>query len=256
MYTYLINNVSPRFYVFCEEATPLYERIGVTPHVISMQLVIGRERAALIDTGYGKGNLMELVRRYTDLPVTLLITHGDLDHYGGYEQFEDRWMRSLDDELIEGAPFAHGNLTDGQIFDLGGVQLEAIHVPGHTKGSFCFYERRNNRLFTGDAVNRLPWLLLERCNPLSVYRDSLLKLRDRLDGEPDVYCGHSYWAFPYRTLTDGITACNEVLDGVTERTYDYFMPFEPGCPILPDAFEHQVNEVRLIYSPDNLWPKA
>lgn len=251
---YLINNVTPRFYVFCEEDTPLYERIGVTPHVISMQLVIGSERAVLIDTGFGKGDLAALVRQYTDLPVSLLITHGDFDHYGGYPMFEDRYMSSLDDELLEkdGNAFSHRDLADGEIFDLGGVELEAIHVAGHTRGSFCFYDRKHGRLFTGDSVNRLPWLLLDRCTPLHEYRDNLIALRRRLDGEPEIYCGHSYCPFPFRTLTDTIVACNEVLEGVKEREYPYFMPFEPGCPILPDAFEHQVNEVRLIYSRNNL----
>lgn len=251
-YPYMINNIAPDFFIFCEPDTPLYERIGVTPHVMSAALVIGAERAALIDTGCGHGELDELVRQHTRLPVTLLITHGDFDHCGGYAMFEDRYMSRLDDEIVEGGRFAHKDLTDGQVFDLGGVALEAIHVAGHTKGSFCFYDRKNNRLFTGDAVNRLPWLLLDRCNPLHEYRDNLIALRDRLDGEPDIYCGHSYTAFPYSTLNDCITACDEVLSGVRENEYAYFMPFKPGCPILPDVFEHKVNEVRLIYNRKNL----
>lgn len=252
MYTYLINNVSPSLFIFAEEDAPLYERIGVTPHVISMALVIGSERAALIDTGFGKGNLYELVREYTDLPVALLITHGDYDHFGGNALFEDRYMSSLDDELTGDKAFTHKELTDGQVFDLGGIKLEAVAVPGHSRGSFCFYDRKNGRLFTGDAVNRLPWLFLERCTPLKVYRDSLVRLHGMLGGEPDIYCGHSLTVFPYRTLTDSITACDEVLAGNRTNEYPYFMPFEPGCPILPDIFEHQVGGVRLIYNSKNL----
>ena len=46
-YPYMINNIDSAFYIFCEPDSPLYERIGITPHVISMALVIGSERAAL-----------------------------------------------------------------------------------------------------------------------------------------------------------------------------------------------------------------
>lgn len=41
-------------------------------------------------------------------------------------------------------------LTEGQLIDLGGADLEVIHTPGHTQGSVCL--RLGRVLFSGDHV--------------------------------------------------------------------------------------------------------
>ena len=57
--------------------------------LVNAFLVEGEERAALIDTGTGIGNLHEVVRELTDKPLVILITHGHFDHDGGVKQFPD-----------------------------------------------------------------------------------------------------------------------------------------------------------------------
>ena len=52
-----------------------------------MYLVVGEEKAALIDTGMGFPGLRQLVERLTDKPVIVLNTHGHLDHIGGNDEF-------------------------------------------------------------------------------------------------------------------------------------------------------------------------
>lgn len=51
--------------------------------VASCYLVAGSERALLIDTGVGLGNMPGLVRTLTKLPVTVAATHAHCDHIGG-----------------------------------------------------------------------------------------------------------------------------------------------------------------------------
>jgi hydroxyacylglutathione hydrolase len=53
----------------------------------SMYLVEGNEKAALIDTGMGSGDLAGYVKTLTKLPVIVLITHGHRDHTGQMNQF-------------------------------------------------------------------------------------------------------------------------------------------------------------------------
>ena len=48
-----------------------------------MYLVEGTEKAALIDTGYGVGNLKGYIKTLTEKPLIVLITHGHLDHVAG-----------------------------------------------------------------------------------------------------------------------------------------------------------------------------
>ena len=45
-------------------------------------LIEGREKAMLIDGLAGVGSLKVFVRELTDLPVTLVNTHGHVDHIG------------------------------------------------------------------------------------------------------------------------------------------------------------------------------
>ncbi len=58
-------------------------------HLVNAFLVEGEEKAALIDTGCGIGDLRQIVRQLTDKPLIILITHGHFDHNGGVFQFSD-----------------------------------------------------------------------------------------------------------------------------------------------------------------------
>ena len=51
-------------------------------------LLLGEQRAALIDTGCGIGNLRGVVDALTDLPVLVVNTHTHIDHLGGNPQFD------------------------------------------------------------------------------------------------------------------------------------------------------------------------
>ena len=61
---------------------------GQFEEVISY-LVLGEDKAALIDTGNGIGDIKALVDRLTNLPVTVLNTHTHGDHIGGNHQFRE-----------------------------------------------------------------------------------------------------------------------------------------------------------------------
>ncbi|WP_332601679.1 MBL fold metallo-hydrolase [Arthrobacter sp. S2(2024)] len=43
-------------------------------------------------------------------------------------------------------------ITDGDIFDVAGTTLRAIHTPGHSPGSTCFYLESEGTVFTGDTL--------------------------------------------------------------------------------------------------------
>jgi len=69
----------------------------------SVFLLIGSERALLIDTGFGIGDLRGAVGMITDKPVTLVVSHCHADHYGGAYQFGEAYV-------YEGSPFVTGEL--------------------------------------------------------------------------------------------------------------------------------------------------
>jgi glyoxylase-like metal-dependent hydrolase (beta-lactamase superfamily II) len=74
-------------------------------------------------------------------------------------------------------------LTDGDVADVPGWRLRAVHTPGHTPGHLCFVDELSQRMFAGDHI--LPRITpnisiqaVERVNPLADYLVSLAKVRD------------------------------------------------------------------------------
>jgi len=55
-------------------------------------LVEGDDRAMLVDTGFGDGDLRAFAQTLTNLPVFVVNTHADGNHTGCNGQFEEIWM--------------------------------------------------------------------------------------------------------------------------------------------------------------------
>lgn len=146
-------------------------------------LLIGSERALLIDTGLGICNIYEKVRKLTAKPVAAVATHIHWDHIGGHKYFSNfyaheaelDWLngkfplpvqavknmltehcelpRDFDInkyEIFQGEPSRV--LDDGDTIDLGVRTIQALHTPGHSPGHLCFWEAERGRLFSGDLV--------------------------------------------------------------------------------------------------------
>lgn len=153
---------------------------------VFMELLIGEEKAMLIDTGYGCGDLFKIVRKITDLPLIIVNTHAHPDHSCGNWQFsESVWMSEKDApgaylyntpearknavpvekpddfreaEYLKGGAGALAFTHEGQCFDLGGITVTVVDLPGHTAGSIGVLDGKNRRLFVGDAMNRAMFL--------------------------------------------------------------------------------------------------
>ena len=125
-------------------------------------LFIGTEKALLVDSGYGSGDLRETVEALTKLPVMLVNTHADYDHIGANAQFDraymhpsefaryrqelSRFYQSIDSDL------AVSPLWEGEVIDIGGRCFEIILTPGHSPGSIALLDRKNGILLGGDGI--------------------------------------------------------------------------------------------------------
>ena len=45
-----------------------------------------------------------------------------------------------------------GELSDGQVLTVGGIELTVLHTPGHAPGAVCLYAPALNTVFTGDTL--------------------------------------------------------------------------------------------------------
>ena len=155
-------------------------------------VAVGDEYAALIDTGAGIGTIIDDVRKITDKPIKVLLTHGHLDHLGGMYAFEEAYMHPDDDHLyrehypsvamrkwyietrtpirfpgeghvealLEQLPeekdlslFPYKPIKEGDTIDLGNRVLEVFETPGHSPGHVSYLDRTNRLLLSGDTIN-------------------------------------------------------------------------------------------------------
>jgi glyoxylase-like metal-dependent hydrolase (beta-lactamase superfamily II) len=188
-------------------------------------LALGKNRAALIDTGTGIGNIKAVTDKLTDLPITVVLTHEHYDHVAGAYRFDDIIM--YDNEkalqvLKEGRDNASlqqyvteeylwkplpedfdpdtwiipsmeptGLVRDGDLIDLGERSLEVIYTPGHCPGQMCLLDKKNRILFTGDHFFPGPLYAYPHDVNIDDYRASNAKLVKRID-EYDFLCsGHN-----------------------------------------------------------------
>ena len=80
-------------------------------------------------------------------------------------------------------------LSEGQIFDLGGLTVEVIPMEGHTAGSIGLLIREYKVLLNSDAANYHIWMFLEESLDMSVYI-AMLKRVKALDFDT-FFVGHS-----------------------------------------------------------------
>ena len=157
----------------------------------SIFLLVGGEKAMLIDTGIGIGDLKGFVRTLTAKPLMVCYTHAHPDHTGGAGAFDHAYLHpndmpdfatggmiglrmetrlgyirriaerekgvypyNLAEDVTEWGPCpALSPLEDLQRIDLGDRVVTVYVCPGHSPGSITFLDEKTHILFLGDACN-------------------------------------------------------------------------------------------------------
>uniref|UniRef100_UPI0040570BC2 MBL fold metallo-hydrolase n=1 Tax=Acetatifactor sp. TaxID=1872090 RepID=UPI0040570BC2 len=203
-------------------------------------LVEGENSAALIDTGFGVGSLKEYVGTLTKLPYVVLLTHAHLDHAGGAGEFEKVYLNEKDMCMVEqhtslekriesvkgGNPDIPGkdfippldlgkyvSLINEQSFDLGGVTVTMLAMPGHTPGSMCMLVDEARAVLLGDACNSLGFLQLPGSSCVEEYRDSLLAFNQYADRFDEVWYSHPHNFGGKEIIEETIKLCEELISG-------------------------------------------
>jgi glyoxylase-like metal-dependent hydrolase (beta-lactamase superfamily II) len=103
-------------------------------------------------------------------------------------------------------------LNDGELADVPGWRLRAVHTPGHTPGHLSFVEELGQRFFSGDHVlpritPNISVMAARQEPPLAEYLASLAKVRD-LDVD-EVFPAHEWRFRGLAERVDGIAAHHE-----------------------------------------------
>jgi glyoxylase-like metal-dependent hydrolase (beta-lactamase superfamily II) len=149
-----------------------------------MYLIVGPEKALLVDTSFGLGDLKGLVAEISgDKPVIVVNTHCSCDHSYGNCQFDNAYghMDLVDDmnwkqdpgiwdylfdesgesiwndfergDLISFKKYEFTGVPDGHVFNLGeDYDIELVWLPGHQPGHAGYLDRKGRVLIAGDAI--------------------------------------------------------------------------------------------------------
>ena len=122
---------------------------------VRLFLLAGNNSALVIDTGISGLDIRALVTEHTDLPYRLLNTHADRDHIASNAQFDSFYMHPSEAAFYYNVQHGKGRMIPvfgGDVIDLGGRELEIVHLPGHTPGSVTVLDRANRCLIGGDPI--------------------------------------------------------------------------------------------------------
>ncbi len=171
------------------------------PMGVLATIIIGNDKALLIDTTYGIGNLKNYLNTLTNLPLIVVNSHGHMDHCCGNYQFEDIYISTKDIELCKlhnsyewrknnittalnnhlidetydiNNYISHGTsnlipIDEDYCFNLGGIHVKTINMEGHTSGSLGFLIEEDKILVTSDAACPFVWLFLPESTSVTTY---------------------------------------------------------------------------------------
>ena len=216
---------------------------------IFVTLLTGRRRSLLVDTGLGLGDLRRTVEGLAEGPLTVVNTHGHIDHFGGNYQFGQVYIRAgemetardslaplhlenlaPDQPILDGRDprswgaaewydrsFAHArDLPDGMVFDLGGLTVMPVPLPSHTPGMTGFYVEERGLLLGGDSVCTLVNLCLPGASSVEEHLRVLL-------AAGEIPFTHLLTSHSERLLGrgdfDGFVACARAYDGQKAARY-------------------------------------
>ncbi|WP_028272629.1 MBL fold metallo-hydrolase [Arthrobacter sp. UNC362MFTsu5.1] len=121
--------------------------------------IVGNENeCVIIDSPHDAAAIINQVRGRKVLAI--LLTHAHNDHIGAARavaEAVDAPIYLHPDDLVlweqvypDVKPDRY--LADGDVFQVGGATLRALHTPGHSPGSTCFNLEDEGTVFTGDTL--------------------------------------------------------------------------------------------------------
>jgi Zn-dependent hydrolases, including glyoxylases len=251
---------------------------------ICCTLILGNEKALVLDTGNGIGNLKETIKSITNLPLVVINSHGHIDHVSGNYEFDEiyihkediavknkyvtsevrnyviEFFKQQDFEFPEGfsqEEYVNRNdssvlipVEEGYVFDLGERQLQVIYLPGHTIGSIALLDRKNRALFSGDSVSSHVLMYLEESTSINTYIKSLEKV-NKLEFDTLIA---SHFTEPYsKDIINKLIHCASHIDISKSTVYanpanpmEGLMYAEGGEPFVSPDF------VSIVYTKDKL----
>jgi hydroxyacylglutathione hydrolase len=149
-------------------------------------------RDAIIVDASEEAPVLQALEKLGLTPVAIMATHHHVDHVGGNQGLLERFpkLRVFGHRSDSGRiPGQTDLLDDKQQFDVAGIGVKALHIPGHTLGAVAYVAE--GAAFTGDTLFAAGCGRLFEGTPAQMYESLNLTL-GALPDDTRIYCGHEY----------------------------------------------------------------
>lgn len=161
-------------------------------------LIGDEQRVVVIDPAHEPEKILAAIGKREVQAV--LLTHGHDDHIRAAGDFADQvqapvYLNPADSMLWEAVygqeRAVDQEIADGDSFEIAGTTLRALHTPGHSPGSTCFYAEDLGVLFSGDTLfNGGPGATGRSYSSFETIIDSIRERLLTLPEETVVHTGH------------------------------------------------------------------
>ncbi|ACY13738.1 MBL fold metallo-hydrolase [Haliangium ochraceum] len=186
----------------------------VSPFMAKCYVCHSDGQAVIIDPGCitpaEQRAVLDYVERNHLEVVDILLTHAHIDHFFGCAELLRHFscgyrLHEADIPLLEDSevqarmvgtpleipPPPERVVNDGDVISFGSAHLQAVHCPGHSKGSVCFHDPEHKLLFSGDVLFRgAVGSIIMPGGDISKLLESIHTKLMRLDEQTVVYPGH------------------------------------------------------------------
>lgn len=126
----------------------------------NVYLIEDNKEAILIDAGANPKKILDFLKQHNLTLKFILMTHNHIDHSKALNEIKNSTscnvcMSEKDRDIAFGSNISDfEDIKDNQEFIFNKIKLTAIATPGHTAGSFSFYIKDEDILFSGDTLFR------------------------------------------------------------------------------------------------------
>ena len=214
---------------------------------VCFTLVTGERDSLLWDTGVGLYDVAACIAPYVRGKLHVVLSHGHYDHACGQHYFSESFVHPYDlsmcrrcvgrkhrslilnrlrkrgllgddypsEQFLNGTPETIQSLTESAL-DLGGMEIQFIPVPGHTRGSIAAYIPERSLILTGDSWNPQTWLFFPESCSLAEYTKAMHNLSG-LDAMNVLR--------PHDIAPVSIDRLRTYIDGLNENTFETAQPY-------------------------------
>lgn len=186
--------------------TPLIHQVGIGPADNFIYLIGDPDtrQMAVVDPAWDVPQICQIASDLDYQISAIWLTHGHGDHINGVAELLEKYPVPVyisKHEAQNYRPAVEGmiELEDGDTLQLGSIQFDVLHTPGHSPGCQCFLH--GDQLIAGDTI------FIDGCGrcdlPGSDVKAMFNSIHNRVMKLPDntvLYPGHNYGPKPSDTV--------------------------------------------------------